>query len=90
MTPVAAAEEIVGALPEGVAQLEVIAGAGHFTWLDAPDRFWPIIIEFVQRTTDAHPSRRSRRAIRIDHGSDSPPPVGEEAEADARASRRPC
>jgi pimeloyl-ACP methyl ester carboxylesterase len=48
VTPVAAAEEIVGALPEGIARLEVIAGAGHFTWLDAPDRFWPIIIEFVQ------------------------------------------
>jgi pimeloyl-ACP methyl ester carboxylesterase len=47
VTPVAAAEEIVGALPEGIAQLEVIAGAGHFTWLDAPDRFWPTIIEFV-------------------------------------------
>jgi pimeloyl-ACP methyl ester carboxylesterase len=50
VTPVAAAEEIVGALPEGLAQLEVIAGAGHFTWLDAPDRFWPIIIEFVHST----------------------------------------
>lgn len=47
VTPVAAAEEIVGALPEGLAQLEVIAGAGHFTWLDAPDRFWRIIIGFV-------------------------------------------
>jgi hypothetical protein len=22
------------------------AGAGHVTWLDAPDRFWPMIIEF--------------------------------------------
>jgi pimeloyl-ACP methyl ester carboxylesterase len=50
VTPVVAAEEIVGALPEGVAQLEVIAGAGHFAWLDAPDRFWPIIIEFVHST----------------------------------------
>jgi len=50
VTPVAAAEEIVGALPEGVAQLEVIAGAGHFTWLDAPDHFWPIIIEFLHST----------------------------------------
>jgi pimeloyl-ACP methyl ester carboxylesterase len=49
VTPVDAAEEIVGALREGLAQLKVIAGAGHFTWLDAPDRFWPIIIEFVQR-----------------------------------------
>ncbi len=47
VTPVAAAEEIVRALPEGLAQLAVIAEAGHFTWLDAPNRFWPIIIEFV-------------------------------------------
>ena len=47
VTPVAAAEEIVRALPEGVAQLEVVEGAGHFTWLDAPDRFWPLIIEFI-------------------------------------------
>jgi proline iminopeptidase len=47
VTPVAAAEEIVGALPGGIAQLEVIARAGHFTWLDAPDRFWPIIMDFI-------------------------------------------
>jgi proline iminopeptidase len=51
VTPVAAAEEIVGALPEGIARLEVVDGAGHFTWLDAPDRYWPTIIEFVHSTT---------------------------------------
>lgn len=50
VTPVGAAEEIVGALPEGIAQFEVIDGAGHFTWLDAPDRYWPMIIEFIRRT----------------------------------------
>jgi pimeloyl-ACP methyl ester carboxylesterase len=47
VTPVAAADEIAGALPEGIAQLKVIDGAGHFTWLDAPDRYWPMIIEFI-------------------------------------------
>jgi pimeloyl-ACP methyl ester carboxylesterase len=47
VTPVAAAEEIVGALPDGSAQLEVIDGAGHFTWMDAPDRYWPMLIEFI-------------------------------------------
>ena len=47
----AAAEEIVGALPEGIAQLEVIDGAGHFTWMDAPERYWPMIIEFIRSTT---------------------------------------
>lgn len=46
VTPIAAAEEIVAALP-AVAELEVIENAGHFTWLDAPARFWPTIIEFV-------------------------------------------
>ena len=39
VTPVAAAEEIVGALPEGIAQFEVVDEAGHFTWLDAPERY---------------------------------------------------
>ena len=51
VTPVAAAEEIVGALPDGIARLEVVDGAGHFTWLDAPDRYWPTIIEFIHSTT---------------------------------------
>ncbi|MGH8835875.1 MAG: alpha/beta fold hydrolase [Actinomycetes bacterium] len=47
VTPVSAAEEIARSLPESLAQLEVIAEAGHFTWLDAPDLFWPVIVEFV-------------------------------------------
>ncbi len=50
VTPVAAAEEIVAALPEGIAQLEVIDGAGHFPWKDAPDGYWPMIIEFIHST----------------------------------------
>jgi len=49
VTPVGAAEEIVHALPEGVAELDVVEGAGHFTWMDAPDRYWPVLIEFVGR-----------------------------------------
>jgi pimeloyl-ACP methyl ester carboxylesterase len=51
VTPIAAAEEIVGALPQGIAQLEVIEGAGHFTWMDAPERYWPMIIEFIDSTS---------------------------------------
>lgn len=47
VTPVAAAREIVDALPDGSAQLEVIEGAGHFPWKDVPDRYWPLITEFV-------------------------------------------
>jgi pimeloyl-ACP methyl ester carboxylesterase len=48
VTPLAAAEEIVHALPDGIGRLEVIAGAGHFTWLDVPDRYWPMVVEFIQ------------------------------------------
>lgn len=50
VTPIAAAEEVVGALPEGIGQLEVIDGAGHWAWKDDPDRYWPMVIEFIQST----------------------------------------
>jgi proline iminopeptidase len=49
VTPVAAAEEVVRALPTGIAELSVVEGAGHFTWLDAPERYWPALIDFVDR-----------------------------------------
>jgi pimeloyl-ACP methyl ester carboxylesterase len=49
VTPVEAAEEIVGGLPEGLAQLDVVEGAGHFTWMDAPDRYWPTMIGFIRQ-----------------------------------------
>ncbi len=55
ITPVAAAREIADALPEGIAQLEVVEGAGHFTWKDAPDRYWSLLIDFVTTTTDTKP-----------------------------------
>jgi pimeloyl-ACP methyl ester carboxylesterase len=48
VTPRDAAEEIVAALPD--AQLKVIEGAGHFTWMDAPDRYWPMIVDFLKKT----------------------------------------
>jgi pimeloyl-ACP methyl ester carboxylesterase len=51
VTPVAAAQEIVDALPAGSARLEVIEGAGHFTWKDFPDRYWPLLTEFVTTAT---------------------------------------
>jgi pimeloyl-ACP methyl ester carboxylesterase len=47
VTPVAAAREIADALPEGSARLAVVEGAGHFTWKDAPDRYWPLVTDFV-------------------------------------------
>jgi pimeloyl-ACP methyl ester carboxylesterase len=49
ITPISAAQEIVSALPTGLARLEVFENAGHFTWKDVPDRYWPILIEFVNR-----------------------------------------
>ena len=51
VTPVGTAEEIAGALPRGLARLTIIAGAGHFTWLDAPDRYWPVVTGFVRSVT---------------------------------------
>jgi proline iminopeptidase len=50
VTPLGAAEEIVDALPEAIGRLEVIGGAGHWAWKDAPDRFWPMMIEFIDST----------------------------------------
>jgi pimeloyl-ACP methyl ester carboxylesterase len=47
VTPVAAAREIFEALPEGCARLEVIEGAGHFPWKDAPARYWPLLTRFI-------------------------------------------
>jgi len=47
VTPVAAAQEIVDALPKGIGTLEVIEGAGHFPWKDAPDRYWPLVAGFL-------------------------------------------
>jgi pimeloyl-ACP methyl ester carboxylesterase len=47
VTPVEAAEEIVAALPAAVARLEILSGAGHWAWKDAPERFWTTIVEFI-------------------------------------------
>ena len=47
MTPVAAAQELVAALPDGIARLEVIADAGHFPWRDEPEQYWPLLLDFV-------------------------------------------
>lgn len=47
-TPVSVHREIVDGLPPGLGQLAVIPGAGHFMWKDAPDRFWPVLTDFVE------------------------------------------
>jgi pimeloyl-ACP methyl ester carboxylesterase len=47
VTPIAAHEELVAALPSGVARLEILEGAGHFPWKDVPDAYWPLVTDFV-------------------------------------------
>lgn len=51
VTPVAASQEIVNALTPDLGRLEVIEGAGHFPWLDVPEQYWSVIIEFVATAT---------------------------------------
>jgi proline iminopeptidase len=53
ITPVSAAREIADALPPGIGRLEVIEGAGHFPWLDVPDRYREIVGQFVAANTGA-------------------------------------
>lgn len=53
ITPVAAAEEIIEGLPNGIGRLEVIDGAGHFPWRDSPEHYWSVLLEFVQDTWKA-------------------------------------
>jgi pimeloyl-ACP methyl ester carboxylesterase len=48
ITPVTAAREIVNALAPEIGRLDVIDGAGHFPWLDHPDRYWSSITTFVR------------------------------------------
>jgi proline iminopeptidase len=55
-TPLAAAREIVDALPEGSTWLEVVESAGHFPWKDAPDRYWPLLTQFVTTAVGREPT----------------------------------
>jgi proline iminopeptidase len=49
VTPVEASQEIYDHLPAGVRQLEVVAGVGHFPWLDdASERYWAVITDFIR------------------------------------------
>jgi len=43
VTPLGAAHEIMEGLAPGLGRLEVFEGAGHFPWLDVPDRLWAAI-----------------------------------------------
>jgi 3-oxoadipate enol-lactonase len=52
VTPVSASEEIFADLPPGIGRLHVVAGCGHFPWLDAPARWWPVIEAFIRSTAE--------------------------------------
>jgi proline iminopeptidase len=47
VTPIECAREILRALPPDRGRMEVIGGAGHFLWLDQPERLWATIEPFV-------------------------------------------
>lgn len=47
VTPLGASEEIIAGLSPGIGRLEVIEGAGHFPWLDEPERLWSVLTDFV-------------------------------------------
>jgi proline iminopeptidase len=48
VTPVEASQEIVDGLPPGVGRLSVLAGAGHFPWLDTPEAYFADLEAFIQ------------------------------------------
>jgi proline iminopeptidase len=48
VTPVAASQEIVDALRPDVGRLEILAGAGHFPWLDGGETYFELVAEFVE------------------------------------------
>src|SRR5918996_1149813 len=43
-----AAERIAETAPRG--ELVVIDGAGHFPFAEAPDRYWPALVDWLRRT----------------------------------------
>ena len=47
VTPPAAAQEILDGLAPGIGRLEVLEGAGHFPWLDLPERYWSVIDSYL-------------------------------------------
>jgi len=48
ITPVDAAHEIADHVPTGVAELEIFDHAGHFPWLDVPEKFWSTLVQFIR------------------------------------------
>ena len=53
VTPVAAAREIADGLSAAPCNLEILDDAGHFPWLDSPDRYWPPLERFITTCSPA-------------------------------------
>ena len=55
-TPVECSREILEGLSPGIGRLEILQGAGHFSWLDDPDRLFDLIRGFVAMVSNARAS----------------------------------
>ena len=51
VTSVDVSREIMAGLRPGIGRLEIIEEAGHFAWLDNPDRFWAVMHRFVSEVS---------------------------------------
>ena len=60
LIPVSLAQEIVTAIPEGLARLEVIPGAAHTPETDNPAATFDLIRDFVATIPPPHPVRSGR------------------------------
>ena len=54
-TPVEASREIANALPPDLCRFEILPGAGHFPWLDDPDRYFALVDDFVDAVATGRP-----------------------------------
>ncbi|KAI9008730.1 Alpha/Beta hydrolase protein [Hyaloraphidium curvatum] len=52
--PIQDQEDILAALPKGLARLERFGGCGHSVWRDAPERFYGVMREFVRGVGEAN------------------------------------
>jgi len=52
VTDLVSARVMFGGLRPEIRRLEIIEGAGHFAWKDAPGRYWPVLQEFVSSAGD--------------------------------------
>lgn len=53
ITPVWAAETIMGGLRDGIGLLDVIKDAGHFPWRDQPELYWSSVRRFLESLPEA-------------------------------------